>query len=103
MAVLFGETIRELRTKRKMTQKELSERLDISRPMISAYENEDRQPSHETLLKMSGIFNVSMDVLYGLNQQNRPRQYIEVTGMERSHRLLIEELVDVILTKVEGC
>lgn len=97
--VLFGDTIRALRVSKRMTQAELSKRLGISRPMISAYENENRQPSHETLVKMTGIFNCSMDEIYGLDKVDRTKKYIEVTGMNRAHRHLIEELIDVILEK----
>lgn len=96
MAVLFDETIRNLRKSKKMTQDELAKKIGVARPMISAYENGTKQPSHETLMRIAHTFGVSMDYLYGFQMGQRAREYVDVTGLERRYRILIEELVEGI-------
>jgi len=96
MAVVFDDTIRSLRYSRRMTQAELANRLGITRTVISAYENGTRQPSHEVLIKMAGVFNVSLDYLYNYGNSQKVRHSLDLTGMERDHRILLEEMADII-------
>lgn len=99
MAVLFGDTIRNLRVSRKMTQAQLSQRIGVARPMISAYENETRQPSHETLIKIAGVFNVSMDYLYNYKNGQKESQRVDISGIDQDVRAALEELIQVIREK----
>ena len=50
--VNFSENIKKLRQQQHMTQKELAERIGISKAMISAYETEMRYPSYDVLIKL---------------------------------------------------
>ena len=84
MAVIFADCIKSLRHNKKMTQAELSRMLRVTRPMISAYENGTRQPSHETLLRMAHLFNVSMDLLYDYKDAKSAHQFLNVTGIEKN-------------------
>lgn len=55
--------LRELRKKRGLTMKQLGEIIGASESTISLYENERRQPSYETLLKLAEYFDVSVDYI----------------------------------------
>jgi len=66
--VNFSENIKKLRQQQHMTQKELAERIGISKAMISAYETEMRYPSYDVLIKLATIFNVTTDFLLGLEK-----------------------------------
>lgn len=59
----FSTNLRELRVNRQYTQNELSKKLNLSRTAISNYEKGTIQPSIETIIKISEIFNVSLDDL----------------------------------------
>ncbi|RDY25775.1 XRE family transcriptional regulator [Romboutsia weinsteinii] len=59
----FGEKLLALRKKEGMSQEVLSERLNTSRQAISKWENGQGFPETEKLLKISNIFNVSVDYL----------------------------------------
>jgi transcriptional regulator with XRE-family HTH domain len=60
----FGEKLRILRTQRGMTMKELADVLDISaHSYISKLENGEKKPSVEMAIKISLIFDVSLDLL----------------------------------------
>ncbi len=55
--------LKELRTKRKISQLKLAMDLNISREALSHYENGKREPSIDMLNKLSKYFNVSIDYL----------------------------------------
>lgn len=57
--------LKELREKRGFTQKELSERLGVSRGTYSCWESEKRQMDYQTLIRLAVIFGVSVDYLLG--------------------------------------
>ena len=59
--------IKFLREEFKMSQKELALKLGLSEGSISLYEKEDRKPSYEVLIKLSEIFNCSIDYIIGIS------------------------------------
>lgn len=62
---MFGKRLKHLRDKRGMTQKEVADILGLTPKAVGFYESEERQPSQETLIKLSEIFDVSVDYLLG--------------------------------------
>ena len=63
--VRIGEKLKTLRNEKKMTQKDLAEQLNVSAQAVSRWENDDVEPSLETLGQLATIFNVSVDELFG--------------------------------------
>lgn len=61
----FAKRLSELRNEFKLTQKELADKLGVSRGTIGMYEIGQRDPDTDTLLKLSELFNVSVDYLLG--------------------------------------
>ena len=59
------DVIYELRTKSKMSQDELAERVFVTRQAVSRWENGDTVPNTETLKLLSQLFNVSINTLLG--------------------------------------
>ena len=57
--------IKLLREEFNYTQQDLANKLNCSKSIIGLYENETRKPSMEILIKLSEIFNVSIDYLLG--------------------------------------
>lgn len=57
--------IKKLREELHMTQQELADKLNGAKSTIAMYENETRKPSMEVLIKLSEIFNCSIDYLLG--------------------------------------
>lgn len=55
--------IKSLREELHMTQQDLANKLDGAKSSIAMYENETRKPSMEVLIKLSEIFNCSIDYL----------------------------------------
>lgn len=57
--------IKILREELKMTQQELADKLGGAKSSVAMYENEERKPSLEILIKLSEIFNCSIDYILG--------------------------------------
>ncbi len=63
---IFSERIKWLRERKSLTQKEMAEKLDISRSNYSKYEYGQREPTIETLAKLPGILGESVDFIIGV-------------------------------------
>lgn len=61
----FGEKIKELRTKKGMTQKALAEELNVTSQAVSRWENDEVEPSISTISQMAELFDCSIDELFG--------------------------------------
>ena len=55
--------LKEIRKKRKLTQKEMADKIDVDRTTISHYENYRMTPSLERLIQISKVLNVTLDEL----------------------------------------
>lgn len=69
--------IKQLREENKWTQLELSRKMDCAMSSIAMYEKGDRKPSMEVLIKLSEIFNCSIDYLLGKSDIKNPGQQID--------------------------
>lgn len=61
----FGRRLRTLRNRKRMTQKELGERFQLSESAIGMYERDQREPSLELVRQMADFFEVSIDYILG--------------------------------------
>ena len=64
---IFSERLKELRTERGLTQKQLSQRVDISKSMICSYELCEYEPTLSKAMSLAKFFDVSLDYLSGLS------------------------------------
>lgn len=67
METIFSAKLKSLRTEYNMSQTDLAKLLGVSRSCISSYENKQRSPDQETLIKIASLFNVSTDYLLGVS------------------------------------
>ena len=57
--------LKEVRTRRNMTQQTVADYIGCSSVVFSRYERGTRQPSIEMLLKLADLFGVTVDYLLG--------------------------------------
>ncbi len=76
--------LKEIRTKRGMSQQAVAEKLGCSANVYSRYERGERQPSIEALIDLSEIFGVSVDFIVGKHE-------IEVPSLSKYEIDLIKE------------
>ena len=61
----FAKRLQQLRKRRRVPKKTLSELCGLSPSMISKYENAEREPKMETLKLLANFFDTSIDYLVG--------------------------------------
>lgn len=59
----IGKQVKKYRTEMKLSQDELAEKIFVSRQTISNWENNKNYPDVKSLLLLSSLFNVSLDIL----------------------------------------
>ncbi|HLP12094.1 MAG TPA: helix-turn-helix domain-containing protein [Flavobacteriales bacterium] len=57
----FAHNIKLLRSRKKASQEEASQALELPRSTYSGYENETAEPSLSTLVKIANYYNISLD------------------------------------------
>ena len=62
---MFGDTLRELRLSKKLTQEETAKIIGVARGTYTHYELNKREPDNDTLLKIANLFGVTTDYLLG--------------------------------------
>ena len=58
--------LKDLRKEYGYSQKQVAEKLNISQQTYSDYENGKTEPATDTLIKISKLYNVSLDYLLGV-------------------------------------
>ena len=66
----FANNLLCLRKAKNMNQDDLAKILEISRSTISLYETGDKKPSYKILYKIGEYFNVSLNWLMGIPDNN---------------------------------
>lgn len=62
---MFNKRLRALRMKCKFTQQNMADMLELSLNAYQKYEQAERTPSYDCLIKIADIFNVPIDFLLG--------------------------------------
>ncbi len=87
----FAENLKALRTKKGLSQTQLATKLWLNKSIISAYENEQRSPSLEALIKLSREFNVSMEYLLGIEKEKT----LDVSGLSDDQVLAVSHIIEL--------
>ena len=59
----FATRLKKLRNARQVTQQELADYLNVTRPTIAGYETKGKEPDYNTISMIASYFNVSIDYL----------------------------------------
>lgn len=90
--VNFGNRLKTLGIKKKLTQQQLADLLGLTKSVISAYENGLRYPAYDVLIKISRIFKVSTDFLLGVEIKRE----IDTSGLTDEQVEALIVLIDTI-------
>ena len=93
--VNMGEKLKSLRIEKKLTQKQVADRIGLAISAVSSYESGSRYPSYDVLVRFAHIFHVSTDYLLGITD----RRNIDVTGLDDNEIEVISQLVDLLKDK----
>ncbi|MDY2575697.1 MAG: helix-turn-helix transcriptional regulator [Bacilli bacterium] len=74
----FGQRLARLRKEKGFTQEDIADKINISPQAVSKWENDISSPDIQTLIKLSDIFEVSLDDLLG-----KEKKGVEVVSPEK--------------------
>jgi len=88
--------LKELMKLKSLNQQELAEKLSVHRTAISKWQNNETQPSIESIIKLSEILGVSTDVLLEANRKG----YVQVE-MEQEEAIELVRILEGIIAKIK--
>lgn len=65
----FSEKIKTLRMSHRLSQRELADMVGVGKSQISYYENGERFPSADVLIKIADVFRVTTDYLLDISRE----------------------------------
>ncbi|HDX9690168.1 helix-turn-helix domain-containing protein [Bacillus wiedmannii] len=68
---MFGTRLHTLRKERKLRQEDMANQLGIARTTYAMYEQGNREPDYNTLIKLATFFEVSIDYLLGTTEMRQ--------------------------------
>ena len=91
----MGDKLKSLRIEKKLTQKQVADRIGLAISAVSSYESGTRYPSYDVLVKLAHIFHVSADYLVGMTDTRN----IDVSGLGDDEIELVSQLVEMLRGK----
>lgn len=101
--------IKQLREENNWTQLELSKKMNCAMSSIAMYESETRKPSMEVLLKLSEIFDCSIDYILGKSDIRNPEELkniphansggVDTTGLDEEDLKELQAQIDYMKWK----
>lgn len=93
----LGERIKQNRVDKGLTQQDLAEKMNVSRPTISNWETGRSYPDLESLVEISNLFGESLDRLLKGDEQTVRKMNLDMLKGQRLKRILAVLLVPVLL------
>lgn len=91
----FSEKLKTLRMSHRLSQRELAERVGVGKSQISYYENGERFPSADVLIKLSDVFRVTTDYLLGISRE----KIINLSDLSDEEIAVVTAVADAIRNK----
>lgn len=91
----FGNRLKELRLQAGLTQKQLAERIGVTKSVISFYELRERTPSPDILIKLSNVFHVTTDYLLGIERE----RVLDISDLTAEQIEVIETMINTLRRK----
>lgn len=82
---IVAERLRTLRGTVKLSQAKLAQALNLKQSAVNRYENDQSDPSYETLLRYADFFDVSLDYIFGRTDDPHGRTYDNQPKLEQGY------------------
>jgi transcriptional regulator with XRE-family HTH domain len=91
---MFDDRLKRLREERGLIKKEAAHQLGIAYTTYVGYENNEREPNSETLIKLSDFFNVDVDYLVGISacKRHTNNTVVEDLGLSENSINILKKL-----------
>lgn len=98
----FGLRLNKCRKSKNLTQEDIAEYLNVGKNTVSRYENGERTPDFETLLKLAEYFNTSVSYLVGETDDPTAINEKSPLPIEEGDLLLTQALEETGLLDTDG-
>ncbi|MBP3336989.1 MAG: helix-turn-helix transcriptional regulator [Clostridia bacterium] len=88
----FGLNLRKIRKKRKMTQKQLANKVYVSEATISKYESNLVFPPYENIRSLATVLEISADELCGL----QPSESAALYNLTTEQKQLVNDMITAL-------
>lgn len=92
---VFADRLKELRSRRGITQKDFADKIGVTPAALSAYENNVKNPSIAVAKRIAEVFHVSIDWLCGLTEKESYNNEIKSYADAIRLLLLIENRLNI--------
>lgn len=92
----IGKKLKEARVNSGLTQEQVAEKINVSRQTVSNWENEKSYPDIISIISLSDLYNVSLDMLLK-GDENMIKHLEESTNTVRETRRLVIAIIINIL------
>lgn len=95
----ISNQIRDLRTSKKITQQELAERTNLSVPYISQIENNHRNISLETFIKIIDALEISLSdffLPYSVTQDTEMMELFLKIQRYPQHKMIVHKVMEIL-------
>jgi transcriptional regulator with XRE-family HTH domain len=89
---------KECRKSANLSQKEVASALKVSVQAVSYWENGSRMPSHENCVSLANLYNVSLDFLLGV-EENQHQSAIQFPGALKPADIVYDRPLDAARIK----
>lgn len=87
----FASNLKELRTEKSMSQKELAEKLNYTQSNICEWENGNVEPKATALITIAEFFGVTVDFILGIEDNYEQTTTLTSIPYSPEERQLIED------------
>ena len=109
---ILSERLKALRTRHNMSQQKLAENLNLSRELLSNYEQGRREPDYNTLILISNFFDVSVDYILGVTEVEKRLLHesvsdkynhlmTDISGLSKESLAELEKYIDLLKMRDE--
>ena len=95
MIETLGSRLKKLRNSKHLRQEQVANLIGVNKSAISYYENDTRQPTYASLIRLASIYNVTTDYLLGIKQEDM----FDTSGLTTSDILLVENMIQALSEK----
>jgi transcriptional regulator with XRE-family HTH domain len=89
---MLAKRLRELREENEYTQKDIADKIGLTKSAYGYYERGKSVPDAQTLVQLSKIFDVTTDYLLGLSDDKKPIE--DITERQKKAIRLTDQLTD---------
>lgn len=93
----IGDKLKSIRTQRNMTQEQVCEVLEVSRQTISNWENSHSYPDIISIIKLSDLYNISLDDLLKEDKAMVYHMKESMNIVESNKRLSLAIIINILL------